>query len=430
MASHTSALSKWSMLLGNLFEHYDAALFSLLSPFLAPLFFPNQDPLTALILSYCMIPLGMIARPLGSLIFGYIGDVYGRKEALILSLLGMAIFTGMMGVLPTYHQIGILAPILLLIGRILQNFFAAGEIMGGAIYLIECSSIESDKNMVSSLYNSSTVAGILLASIAVSIICLFDVVLQCWRILYFLGCFTAIFAFFLRVRIPANTLIVKHQILKLSVKNTFKTYWNKRKILFTIAITSGFYYASYVLPLVMMNGFIPLISRVSQTEMMHLNTFLLVIDFLLLPLVGILANRFSKEKIMMVAGLAPLFFGLPVFLLLEDASFFTVTFIQLLLVIIGVCFSALFHAWIQNLVAPTYRYTFISFSYALGSQVIGGPTAAISLWLFQKTNWPISVGWYWMILGLLSTYLIATQEALAGNLNKHDSKENLSDLIH
>ena len=79
-----------SACLGNLFEHYDTALFGFLSPFLAPLFFPDQDPVTALILTFAMIPLGMLARPIGSLAFGYIGDVYGRANALFISLIGMS----------------------------------------------------------------------------------------------------------------------------------------------------------------------------------------------------------------------------------------------------------------------------------------------------------------------------------------------------
>ncbi len=134
MNSHISTLSKCSMLLGNLFEHYDTALFSLLSPFLASLFFPNQDPLTALILTYCIIPLGMIIRPLGSLVFGYIGDTLGRKEALVLSLFGMAIVTGAMGFLPTYHQVGFLAPILLSLGRIFQNFLLREKQWGSNLF--------------------------------------------------------------------------------------------------------------------------------------------------------------------------------------------------------------------------------------------------------------------------------------------------------
>lgn len=417
MTSRASSLSQWSMMLGNLFEHYDAALFSLLSPFLAPVFFPLQDPLTALILTYCIIPLGMIARPLGSLIFGYIGDTHGRKEALAFSLSGMAIVTGLMGFLPTYHQVGILAPILLCIGRIFQNFFTAGEVMGGAIYLLE-NSPESKKNIISSLYDSSKIAGVLLASAGVSILCTLNMIQDYWRLLYFSGCFTAVFVAFLRVKVTLSPFFVPSlRSSENSFRFILKSCWNERQALIAIAVASGFSYASYTLSLVMMNGFVPLVSHVSKTEMMHLNTILLGIDLLLLPLFGILSNRFSREKMMMLSGLVAMISGFPLFWLLDGASLMTVITIRLLLVMIGVCFSAPFHAWSQTLVSASHRYTVISFGYALGSQILGAPTAAISLWLFQKTNWIFSAGCYWMILGLFASYWVSKQKALSADLN-------------
>lgn len=131
----TSRLQLWNVCLGNLFEHYDTALFGFLSPFLAPLIFPKEEPITALILTYAIIPLGMLARPLGSLVFGFIGDVCGRKHALFLTLAGMSLVSGCIALSPTYAQAGIVAPIIFCLGRILQNFLAAGETMGGAIFL-------------------------------------------------------------------------------------------------------------------------------------------------------------------------------------------------------------------------------------------------------------------------------------------------------
>lgn len=421
MTSHIGTLSKCSMLLGNLFEHYDTALFSLLSSFLAPLFFPEEDPLHALILTYCIIPLGMLARPIGSLVFGYIGDTRGRKEALFLSLSGMTIVTGLMAFLPTYHQVGILAPILLSVSRIFQNFFAAGETMGGAIYLIE-NSPDSQKDMISSLYSSSTIAGILLASAGVSILCAFNIIEEYWRWLYFSGCFTGVFVAFLRVKIPLKLFFVKLKP-ELPFHSILKICWNRRRAVVAIAIASGFSYASYSLSLIMMNGFAPLVSSVSKTEMMHLNTFLLIIDFLFLPLFGMIAKRFSREKMMMLSGAFAMISGFPLFWLLEGASLFNVILIRILLVMIGIWFSAPFHAWSQNLVPSPHRYTVISFGYALGSQLLGGPTAAISLWLFQKTHWIISVGWYWMILGLFASYYVAKQGALAEDFSEYSAQE-------
>ena len=238
MSSQVSTLSKWSMLLGNLFEHYDAALFSLLSPFLAPLFFPGQDRVTALILTYCIIPLGMIARPIGSLIFGYIGDTHGRKEALVITLTGMAVVTACMGFMPTYQQAGFLAPILLSLGRIFQNFFAAGETIGGALYLIE-NAPESQKDMTSSYYNASTIAGILIASFGVSILCALNVVEDCWRFLYFFGCSTALFAVMLRMKMTFHPVPPKSSP-SFSLKFVLTTCWKSRHALATIAIAAGF----------------------------------------------------------------------------------------------------------------------------------------------------------------------------------------------
>lgn len=404
-----SKLSKWSMLLGNLFEHYDTALFSLLSPFFAPLFFPNKDPLTALILTYCIIPLGMIARPVGSLVFGYIGDTRGRERALFLALTGMAIVTACMGFMPTYSQVGFLAPAFLSLGRILQNFCAAGETIGGAIYLIE-NAPESEKDMTSSIFNASTIGGIILASFGVSMLCTFNVVNDCWRYLYFLGCITALFAIILRVKMAYRAAHPKKSTNS-TLKFVLQTCWERKQAIVTIAIASAFSYASYTMALVMMNGFVPLVTKISSGEMMHLNTILLTLDFFLLPLFGFIANRFSRNNMMIFAAGLSILSGIPLLWFLEGASLFTVILIRLCLVVIGVWFCAPFYSWAQDLVPKSQRYTVISFSYAIGTQLLGGPTAAISLWLFQKTNLIISVGWYWMFLGLLTAYLISRQKS-------------------
>jgi len=164
MASQNSPTRSqlWSACLGNFFEHYDTALFGFLSAFLAPLIFPKENQITALILTYAMLPLGMLARPLGALIFGYIGDAYGRKQALFLTLGGMSIVSGCIAFSPTYAQAGIVAPIIFCIGRIMQNFLASGETMGGAIFLLENTS-EKRHDLLSSIYNTTTIGGILFA---------------------------------------------------------------------------------------------------------------------------------------------------------------------------------------------------------------------------------------------------------------------------
>src|SRR5476649_2874042 len=98
-------LSRIAGMIGNVMGNYDKALFALLAPFIAPLFFGQQEPVTALILTYALLPLGILTRPLGSLFFGWMGDRTSRKKALCCSLLGIAIVTLGMGCLPLYKTV-------------------------------------------------------------------------------------------------------------------------------------------------------------------------------------------------------------------------------------------------------------------------------------------------------------------------------------
>ena len=124
--------------IGNFLEHYDNALFGLLAPFIAPLFFEEKDPITALILTYGMLPLGFLDASARLPSFsGRSGDRFGRRHALFCSLSGMALVTVGIGSLPLYREIGIFAPLLLAAGRMLQSFCAAGESIGGAIFVLE-----------------------------------------------------------------------------------------------------------------------------------------------------------------------------------------------------------------------------------------------------------------------------------------------------
>jgi len=402
----------WSACLGNLFEHYDTALFSFLSPFLAPLIFPKEEPITALILTYAMIPLGMLARPLGSLVFGYIGDRHGRKHALFLSLSGMAIVSAAIALSPTFAQAGAIAPLLFCIGRLLQNFLSAGESMGGAIFLLE-NTPEKKHDLLSGFYNASTIGGILLASAGVFLVSQYKSIETGWRLLYLFGCITALFGCFIRRKLPTSQSAPK---FSQTFPHLAKALWRYRNPLLLIAVSSGFAYANYSIALVFINGFIPLISPLTKAQMMSINTALLLLDFGTLPLFGYLASKISREKLMLTAALSVAVCAIPLFSLLKGATFFTLIAVRICFVIFGVAFFAPYHAWAQQLLPPEHRYAIVSFGYALGSQALGGPTAAISLWCFKNTHSVTSASWYWILLALASTAAILlkkTQEKTA-----------------
>lgn len=394
-----SRLQLLSSFLGNLFEHYDTALFGFLSPFLAPLIFPGHDPLTALILTYAIIPLGMLARPIGSLVFGFIGDVYGRKQALFFTLAGMSLVSGCIAFSPTYEQVGIFAPLIFFLGRVLQNFLAAGESMGGAIYLLE-NTPEKKHDLLSGIYNASTMGGHLLASFGVFLLSKANWIDPGWRLLYLCGCTTALFGCMIRGSSPLGQKLPKPSP---SFSDLKQELWKHRKALLSIAICAGFGSACYSIALVLMNGFIPLISPFSKAEVMRINTYLLILDFCALPFFGWVASKISREKLMLAASLSAALFSIPLFLWLEGASLAGIIGIRIALVLCGVAFFAPFHAWASRLIPSNSRYAILSLGYALGYQALGSPTAALALWCFQKTGMISSVAWYWTLLGFASS---------------------------
>ncbi|MES2198975.1 MAG: MFS transporter [Chlamydiota bacterium] len=391
-----ASYSRAASLIGNLLEHYDSALFALLAPFIAPLFFYEKDPITALILTYGMLPLGLLTRPLGSLFFGWIGDRLGRRRALFYSLSGTAIVTVGMGVLPVYQTIGIWAPIFLALARMLQSFFVAGESVGGALFLLEHTK-KTKRSLFSSFYDISTLGGIFIASIAVSSMSLTGNIEHNWRILFLAGGLTAVLGLFFRYttkKEPEYAINIEEKISIISILKKHK------KALLSITLASGFSYVTYAMAFTFLNAFIPLITSLTQTEVIRLNTKLLMIDVLLLPCFGYLAHKIGKGKIMLAGSLCCAIGAIPLFSLLPNSSIYTVTAVRLCIITFGVAFAASYYAWAMELVPKKHRYLILALGSALGSQLIGAPSIACCLWLYKITGLIQAPGLYLTISAL------------------------------
>jgi MFS family permease len=382
-------------IIGNILEHYDTALFGLLAPFIAPLFFHTQTPTTALIFTYAMLPLGMISRPLGSLCFGWIADRYGRRHALCWSLTGMAIATMSIGFLPTSRDIGALAPLFLALSRLLQGLFAAGETAGGAIYLLENTN-RGQRNVMSSFFDTSTVGGILIASGLITFLSSQNWIETGWRYLFWAGGTTALVGIFLRLKTEES-----EEFTAASTPNLFKAIWDHKRPFFAIVLAAGFSYTTYSLPLVFMNGYIPLVTSLTKTDVMQINTALLGLDFFLLPLFGLLAHRIGKEKVMLSGALAACLGAIPLFSMLgPDSTAFTVGAIRTFIVVAGIAFAAPYHAWALEQAPAHCRSTLLCFGYSVGSQLIGSSTPAICLWAYEKTGWTGAPSLYLLLIAL------------------------------
>jgi MHS family proline/betaine transporter-like MFS transporter len=179
-----------SGMLGNGLEWYDYALYGHMSIIFAKLFFPVGDSSLSLILTYITFALGFVSRPLGAILFGRIGDKYGRKKALTLSMILMAVPTGCIGLLPTYDMIGVFAPILLITIRLLQGLSLGGAYSGSISYVVEHAPA-TQRSTVGSVIKVSLIIGFLCGSLVSSLIATVlspeDFYSWGWRLPFFVG---------------------------------------------------------------------------------------------------------------------------------------------------------------------------------------------------------------------------------------------------
>lgn len=396
--SKATTSSSWTILLGNVFEHYDTALYGFLAPMLAPLMFPHKTPIIALILAYLIIPIGMMAKVAGALFFGISSDQKGGGRILYWTLLGMAIVSAIIGLFP----LGFLTPLVFTLGKMIQGFFAAGEVAAGATVLLE-EAPDQKHDRLSSFYGVSTILGILIASLGVFLVCDKE---GGWRILYLIGAGTVFFGLPQRKKRRRPSAIEGNNE-PFSIRGLAQNL----KPLALITLVSGFSAATYTVALVLINGLLPLATSALYQDMIQINTFLLIVDAGLLLLFGHFSFKVGREKIMLGAALTGAVLGVPLFLLLQEASLPLMVMIRVVLIGVGVAFSAPMYAWILRIAPQKNRYTTIFLGYALGGQFLGGPTAPLSLWLYHQTGFLAGAALYWSFLAAITFVVLLRSRA-------------------
>ncbi|MBN8828289.1 MAG: MFS transporter [Sphingobacteriia bacterium] len=388
--------------LGVLVEHYDTSLYGFMSPLLIELFFPNVDPINGIMLILSGYGISLLGKPIGAVVLGMIGDKYGRKRALVTSILGMGIVTIFMGLLPTYAQVGGLAPVLLILSRLLQAFFVAGEYNGGAIFIVEHN--KKDNGLMSGIYCSFTAIGILLASIATTLVIEYKEEANLWRVPYFIGAITALIGLYFRLSATETPEFIK------SHGKTFNEHFcnlsnESAKQLVTIIVLATFISVLYMVPTIMVNSFITIVTNITVPEIMKINSLVLVLYAIMLPFMGMLTDKLGTDRLLYYSLLAGVFVTVPTFTLLTSGDIWSIFAFKLIMITICAAFITAFHPWSVKQFPVNRRYTNISFGYSIGSQ-IGAYAPTLSLSLYKQTGIIYTHGFLIMVSALLGLYCI------------------------
>ena len=234
--------------LGWSLDGYDIVLMLLVIPSISQLFFPSEDPVFSILATFASYTVTLIMRPLGSVIFGIYGDKFGRKKSMIITILGFSVATFAVGLLPTYAVVGVLAPILLIMVRLIQGVFAGGEWGSGAVLTIE-SVPKQKRGLLSGFLQSGFSFGFLLAAISFQIITiifpgpLFEEF--GWRILFFTGIIPGFVALFVRISMDESPLWIKKRKEDGLEKTPLRSLvfgMHKKEFLLCAAIMTGLVY--------------------------------------------------------------------------------------------------------------------------------------------------------------------------------------------
>jgi len=302
--------------LGWSLDGYDIVLMLLVIPSISQLFFPSDNPAFSIIATFASYTVTLIMRPLGSVIFGIYGDKFGRKKAMIITILGFSFATFAVGLLPTYMMVGVIAPILLILVRLVQGVFAGGEWGSGAVLTIE--SVEKQKRgALSGFLQSGFSFGFLLAAIAFQIITLlypgpaFEE--WGWRILFFTGIIPGLVALFVRFSMDESPLWVKesnNRTLERAPLRKIVLGEHKKEFILCAAIMTGLVYM-YHGSISILPTYLQQFGEFGKNEIARLMIYATTSSWLGMILTGWLSQKIGRKKAITIFCISSIIVSIP-----------------------------------------------------------------------------------------------------------------------
>ncbi|MGD6817642.1 MFS transporter [Metabacillus sp. 84] len=370
---------------GNLIEWYDWYVYSAFAVYFSAEFFPQGDPTSQLLNTAAIFAVGFLMRPIGSLLLGRYADRHGRRAALTLSITVMAAGSLIIACTPGYSSIGVMAPIILVLARLLQGLSLGGEYGTSATYLSEMAST-GRRGFYSSFQYVTLVAGQLTALgvqiILQQLLSEADMSSWGWRIPFVIGAMGALAVLWLRRTMDESEQFEKMGKKKKSNAGTLKALLkHPRAVLTVVGLTLGgtvaFYTYTTYLQKFMINT-----SGIPKETVSWINFLALLIFIVLQPLAGGLSDRIGRRPLLMGFGILGTLLTVPLFLLLEQTSSPVGAFLLMMAGLIIVTGYTSINAIVKAELFPTQiRALGVGFPYAVTVAVFGGTAEFIALWM-------------------------------------------------
>ena len=397
---------------GNFLEQFDFFLFGFYASSISKAFFPTGNEVTALMLTFTTFWLGALMRPVGAIVLGAYLDRVGRRIGLIVTLSIMALGTVFIAVCPSYATIGIAAPIIVLIGRLLQGFSAGVELGGVSIYLFEIST-PGNKGFYTSFQSASQQVAIFVAAvIGYSLSVSMDaqtIAAWGWRIPFFIGCLIVPFIFLIRRSLEETPefLARKRHPTSSEIMSSMVQNWTTVLLgMLLVAMTTvTFYFITVYTP-----TFGKSVLKLTETESLFVTLCVAVTNFIWLPVGGAISDRVGRKAVLLTIATLALFTAYPLLLWLVDGpTFGKLLGVELILSMYFGLYNGAMVASLSEVVPAHVRATCFSLAFSLAAALFGTFTPLVSTWLIDKTGNRASPGFWLMAAaacGIIATILI------------------------
>jgi MHS family proline/betaine transporter-like MFS transporter len=387
---------------GNVLEWYDFVVYAYMANALAKNFFPAADALSSLLQTYAAFGIGFVARPIGGVIIGRLGDLRGRKFALLVTMASMAAAMLLIGLAPTYASIGSAAPALVIFARILQGLSAGGEWASATAFMVEWAPPRR-RGLYGSLQQCSVAAGLLLGAVAAAALSVWltpaEVDAWGWRLPFLVGVLIAPIGYYLRRHIDDTPA---YRARDADRPNSPPWLAAARAVGMTVVWSVAYYLVLSFMP-VFLHKELGLTSHAGSLA----TAAGLIAIVLLVPLFGALSDHFGRKPVLLGGALGLLVYTYPAFVWLASQPSPTVALcVQLGFAVFIAAYSGAGPAAIAELFATASRSTWLSIAYSAAVAVFGGFAPYIATRLVGVMGSPVAPSIYLVAAAAVSTLVI------------------------